>query len=82
MFDKFIGNFRRTPQMLTHINHALAASHNTNHAVIREAVDARGNVLSDMVAVWGDEHFKVRNFNRQMEGDVCSIVASPTMGLL
>ncbi len=81
MFNKFIGNFRRTPQMLAHINDALAASSNTDHAEVREAVDQRGCVLSNMVAVWGDDHFKVRNFNRWLETHTAPDV-TPTMGLL
>ena len=81
MFNKFIGNFRRTPQMLAHINNALAASSNTAHAEVREAVDQRGCKLSNMVAVWGDDHFKVRTFNRWLETHTAPDV-TPTMGLL
>ncbi len=81
MFNKFIGNFRRTPQMLAHINNALAASSNTAHAEVREAVDQRGCELSNMVAVWGDDHFKVRTFNRWLETHTAPDV-TPTMGLL
>ena len=81
MFDKFIGNFRRTPQMLAHINNALAASSNTDHAEVCEAVDQRGCELSNMVAVWGDDHFKVRTFNRWLETHTAPDV-TPTMGLL
>ena len=49
MFDKFIGNFRRTPQMLAHINNALAASSNTAHAEVREAVDQRGRMALALI---------------------------------
>ena len=46
-----------------------------------EAVDQRGCELSNMVAVWGDDHFKVRTFNRWLETHTAPDV-TPTMGLL
>ena len=58
-----------------------AALTTTNSPEVREAVDQRGCVLSDMVAVWGDDHFKVRNFNRWLETHTAPDV-TPTMGLL